>query len=216
MAILSFHLWADDKCALNNCTLDADSVVIVYRLNSKPYSFYKFSITNNAIKICNYVKVKVKNRHANLFLDITTSQDLNDLDTYKLNNNLILSPTEFNEIKQNLFIDLNALYIKKTEDVILSRTKILNALQDYRKYNSSEFYYSEDIFTHKLSIEVYKNNNCETNTTISTGLFFNNNCEVRNYPKKGQPDEYYVEYSPLFVDLYNLIRSLTEQIPPQK
>jgi hypothetical protein len=215
MAILSFHLWADDKCASNNCTLDADSVVLVYRLDIKPYSFYKFSITNNAIKICNYVKVR-KRHHTNLFKDITTSQDLNDVDTYRIDNNLTLSPTEFNEIKQSLFNDLNALYINKTEDVILSRTRILKALQNHRKYKSIEFYYSEDIFTHKLSIEVYKNNNCETSTAIITGSFFNNNWEVRNYPKNGQPDEYYVEYSPLFVDLYNLINSLTEQIPPPK
>lgn len=211
IAILPFHLWADDKCVSNNCTLDADSVVLVYRLNSKPYSFYKFLITNNDIKIFNYVKVKMKYRHSYLFLDITTSQDLNDVDTYTLNNNLILSPTDFNEIKQNLFIDLNALYIKKTEDVIINTIKIPKSLQTIRVYSS------EDIKTHKLSFEIYKNNHCETYTAISRGLFFNGNFEVLYYPIMGRPEEgYQIEYSPLFVDLYNLISSLTKKIPPSK
>ena len=194
------------RSAQSNSTdvaIGVDSVVIINRLNVNPKTFIKILVTNEDLTINFYRKTRYS-----LIWDIDISSKLDDKENFTKVNQESLPDSIFNYIKYNLFQDLNALFINKTDSVVNNRIKVEDFIINNRVVEALPAT-GDDIYNYRISVEVYKDNNCQRSSVVSSGFFFNKNWElVRHYRNGQHVDEYYVEYSPYFVDFYNLIKKI--------
>ena len=201
--VLPFQLFAIEDAVVEGDSIGVDSVIIINRLNVNPRTFIKILVTNEDITINFYRK-----NLSNWIWDIDISSELDGKEDFRKVNQQSLPDSIFNYIKYHLFQDLNALFINKTESVVNNRIKVEDFIINNRVVELLPVT-GDDIYNYKINIEVFKNNNCQRFSVVSSGFFFNENWElVRHYRNGQHVDEYYVEYSPYFVDFYNLINEL--------
>lgn len=196
--VLPFQLFAIEDAVVEGDSIGVDSVIIIKRLNVNPRTFIKILVTNEDLTIIHYRKTR-----SSWIWDIDISTELDDKEDFRKVNQQSLPDSIFNYIKHHLFQDLNALFINKTESVVNNRIKVEDFIVNNRVVEPLP------IYNYRINIEVLKNNKCQKFSVVSSGFFFNENWElVRHYRNGQHVDEYYVEYSPYFVDFYNLINEL--------
>lgn len=198
----NLNLFASNNAFVDVVSINVDSVVIMRRSTYCPSTVTKFLVTNEALTITEF-----KKRNRGLTFDIDISSDLIDSFDYEMYKQITISNEYFNQIKYNLFNDLNALYILETDSVVVSC--------NYDKLGKYSFCFpltSENMpkdwkTSQKLSVEVYKNGNIEIKSIDSNGNFSSDNSELVS--KYSYYDNNYldcrIKYSTYFVDLYRLI-----------
>ena len=197
-----FQLFAIENAVVEGDSIGVDSVVIVNRLAVSPRTFIKILVTNEDLKFTFYSK-----NRSSWIRDIDISSELDDKDNFRKVNQQSLPDTSYNDIKLNLFQDLNALFINKTDSVVKNRIKVEDYIINSRVVELNVP--GDGIYNYRINIEVFKNNKCQRFSVMSSGFFFNENWEVVRHYRNGRcVDEHYVEYSTYFVDLYNLINKL--------